>query len=203
MTQSDPNWPLLARLLNASEPATSVEHTTTRTGQNIMRKTIALAACGLIATSAITAPAATATTTQVDPDIPNAKQVGKRYLNIICPVNVVEDQATEAFIRSYGRRVRGGTPVPHELRQAYVKAAKVSGRAGVKMNRANWPDEIQNGIDRVTESYYLAPAWYRTRNTPTVTRAWGKDYPTSGRAATHIRVALGLPPAGEGCGKYK
>ncbi len=169
-----------------------------------MRKTIALAACGLIATSAIAAPAATATSTQVDPDIPNAKQVGKRYLKIICPVNIANDRIPVVFRQSFGRgRVEFGTSVPRELRQTYRDAAKVTSRAAVKMNRANWPPAIQSDIDRVTRTYYLLPAWYRGRTTLTVTRAWTKKAPTSGRAATRIRVALGLPPAGEGCGKYK
>ena len=169
----------------------------------MMFQTIALAACGLIvATGTGAAPSATAANGQVEPDIPNAKQVGKRYLKITCPPTMAAMRTNRLFQNAFGNKVEIGTPVPYSIRQGYLEVARTASRAGVKMNRANWPEEIQGAIDRLTRYYYTAPAAFRARNTPTVTGAWRKSPADPGQAATNVRIALGLPPVGRGCGKY-
>ncbi len=135
-------------------------------------------------------------------DEPTTREYGDQYLTIVCPAGGAEWQVSRAGKRAFGHgRVAIGTPVPGFYRRAARKASRADSRAGVRMNGAQWPVEVQAEIDQMVKYYYSVSLYWMSRASyPVVSHHWRDNVYDPGNAHTRIKIALEIPAVG-GCGR--
>lgn len=125
-----------------------------------------------------------------------AEQAGERYLKYICQTNAAGDRLVEAgYYDGYF-----GQPLTEEQRTALKNAAKVNTRAAQALEDPGyvWPADVAKPIETVSvQLYEFAASSADTAKDGEITDLQGGP----GKSASVIRLKLGLPPRGKGCGK--
>jgi hypothetical protein len=161
---------------------------------------LALAGCsngdndGVVATSE--APSVSPSATPSGPVVLTTDQAADRYLLLICKSN----GANEALVATGYYDSYLGQPLDEQQKNALKKMAKANAQVAQDLEDEGyvWPEQVKEQIDRVAVQLYELSATARS------TAKSGEAQVLSngpGKSATIVRLKLGLPPRGKGCGK--
>lgn len=160
---------------------------------------VALAGCSNSGSDTATAsavPTVSASATPIGPVVMTEDQAADRYLLLICRSNGANDRlGATGYYDSYL-----GQPLDAQQKNALKKMAKVNARVAQDLEDGDyvWPEQVREKIDKVAVQLYELSATARS------TAKEGEAQVLSagpGKAATVVRLKLGLPPRGKGCGK--
>lgn len=124
-------------------------------------------------------------------------QAAERYMTAVCP-------SIQALVR-FNRVYEGGyvdDPMTDELRTEAKKLSAADRQAARQLVDSDyaWPESVARDVERVAERIYsdAAELSYFAKQDTAIQIDWG----SSTKAATRIRLRLGLPPGGTGCKKW-
>ena len=145
-------------------------------------------------------PIATPTPTPTGPTELTIAEAGERYLTFSCLSNAA--LATYIRVRDKFDAYTTSDAAPHpRTKKAAKRAAEAHTEAAQGLSDPSyvWPDSVRNKVSTVATAIFEDAAVY---NSIAEARTWSEAYslPTgrkSSRAASAVRLTLGLPPRGE------
>ena len=158
---------------------------------------LTLAACGGTDQQTAGQPqtSISASSTSIGPTELTIEQAGQRYLKYICQANAAGDRLEAAgyYETPYGQALT------EEQRTALKKAAKVNARAARALEDPAyvWPEDVAEPVQTVSvQLYEFSSSSAAAAEDGTITDLRGGP----GKSASVVRLKLGLPPRGKGCG---
>ena len=147
-------------------------------------------------------PSPSASPTTTEPTELTIEEAGALYLSAVCPANDAGDKYSKMYDRFELYASNSDTPNPKTQKAAQAAAdAKVRQAQILSDPEAGWPSSLRKDLDAIATQNYEFAAWY---SSIADAKTWSdvESVPGSGKgskAASSVRLKLGLPPRGEGC----
>lgn len=128
------------------------------------------------------------------------EEAGERYLEYVCASNAANDKYYAVVDKFEASFTSSSAPHPKTVKaaergaEAYATTAQALADAGYV-----WPEAVRKDITTVANGIYEQSAWFTSIVEATTWDDVGQLRGTGKRvkAATAVRLALGLPPRGE------
>ena len=156
--------------------------------------------------SATPTPRVTPTPTPTGPVELTIEEAGDRFLTYVCASNAANDKYNATVDKFDAFSGSSDTPHPKTVKAAQRGAKAYEETAQTLADPDHvWPENVRKDITTVANGIYEQSAWFasiaeaRTWDDVNSLRGSGKRV----RAATAVRLALGLPPRGECPKEYR
>lgn len=134
------------------------------------------------------------------------EEAGDRFLTYVCASNAANDKYNAAYDKYDAYSTSSDSPHPKTVKAAELGAEAYATTAQALADPGYvWPENVQKDITTVANGIYEQSAWFtsiaeaQTWDDINDLRGIGKRV----RAATAVRLALGLPPRGECPKEYR
>ena len=129
------------------------------------------------------------------------EQVRGAYLADMCPAARYADKVRSTFTRVWRGResVPYGTPMPKALRVKYRKYTVILNTRGDRLEAGAWPSDLAVPMRQLIRESRSAAKFFKSRDTPTVSRSWRPSYYHTTSASAQIRAVLNFPAEGSLC----
>lgn len=147
-------------------------------------------------------PSPTPTPTATGPVELTVDEAGERYLEFVCVSNAAKDKFSQVQQR-LDPNTYSDTSIAAKIKKVSQQTADIVAASAQGLSDPSfvWPQAVQEDMQKVGADLYEQSAWYAS---VADSETWAdvdtyRGSAKSSRAASAVRLALGLPPRGSGC----